>query len=249
MRKDVFITGMGRSGTKFLGNMLKLDTEIASFHEDIGNREYWLLSWYLNEEYAIPFLNKEKTRIDSTIEKKIYVDVNSYLQNSVEVLPKVFSNCEIFHLVRDPRKVVPSIFTRRDDDKIHKIPKNESEIESWLQMNKLQQVCYNWVQTTNSLLESSATLLKFEDLTKDYTYLKTKVLDPIGANISLEQYDSFRKIKINRTRGFVYRYLYAKYKGKAFVKDHMKFEDFNSEQRKMFFDICGPTMDKLNYSK
>ena len=40
----------------------------------------------------------------------------------------MFSNSEIFHLVRDPRKVIPSIFTRRDDKRIHKIPKKENDI-------------------------------------------------------------------------------------------------------------------------
>lgn len=247
--KYVFITGMGRSGTKFLSSLLKLDSKIKVFHEDIGDREYWLLSWYLNEEYAIPFLKKEKIRLDTAVDKKIYVDVNSYLQNSVEVLPKVFSNCELFHLVRDPRKVVPSIYTRRDDNRIHKIPKEAREITNWLDMNKLQQVCNNWVQTTNSLIDSGTRLIRFEDMTTDFNYLKENVLDPIGANISIEKYEDFRKIKINRTRGFGYRYLYAKYKGKSFTKNHVKFEDFNSEQKEMFFDICGPTMDKLRYSK
>ena len=247
--KYVFITGMGRSGTKFLCSLLKLDTKIKVFHEEIGNREYWLLSWYLGESYQNIFLNNAKENFEQLKETSIVVDVNSYLQNSAVTLEKVFINNEIFHLVRDPRKVIPSVFTRRDDYRVHKIPKNSEDISMWLQMNKLQQVCYNWVQTTNSLMETNAKLIKFEDITSNYNYLKENVLNPIGANISYEQFENFRKIKINRTRGWFYRYLYAMYKRKTFVNEFANFEDFSDEQKEIFFDICGPTMIKLGYNR
>tara|TARA_R110002111_G_scaffold261897_1_gene336134 strand:+ start:1105 stop:1851 length:747 start_codon:yes stop_codon:yes gene_type:complete len=247
--KYVFITGMGRSGTKFLSGLLSLDTGINVFHEEIGNREYWLLSWYLGESYQLPFLNLAKKKLEQSKVPSTIVDVNSYLQNSVESLEKVFLNSEVLHLVRDPRKVIPSIYTRRDDNRVHKIPKDSDEISNWLQMNKLQQVCYNWVHTTNSLIDSGTKLIKFEDVTSDYNYLKNHVLEIVGANISQEQFENFRKIKVNRTKSWLYRYLYAKYKSKTFVNENANFVDFSDEEKKMFMDICGPTMLKLNYTK
>ena len=83
----------------------------------------------------------------------------------------------------------------------------------------------------------------------NYNYLKENVLNPIGANISYEQFENFRKIKINRTRGWFYRYLYAMYKRKTFVNEFANFEDFSDEQKEIFFDICGPTMIKLGYNR
>ena len=238
---------MGRSGTKFLSSLLKLDENIKVFHEEIGNREYWLLSWYLGRPYQMPYLTPIKENFDNIYKNLTVVDVNSYLQNNTDTLLEVFPNSEIFHLVRDPRKVVPSIFTRRDDNRIHKIPKDNNGVSEWINMTKLQQVCYNWVQTTNNLLEANYKLIKFEEITTDYDYLMENVLKPIGANITYQQFKDFRKKKVNRTKGILYRYFYAKYKGKTFVNEKASFEDFSDREKEMFFEICETTMKKLNY--
>ena len=76
-------------------------------------------------------------------------------------------------------------------------------------MSKLEQVCVNWVQTTEDLLNSEAELLRFEDLISDYNYLSDRVLIPLNLNISEKQYNTFKSKKINKTRGMLYRYLYA----------------------------------------
>ncbi|MFT7049607.1 MAG: hypothetical protein ACJAZK_000194 [Psychroserpens sp.] len=242
-----FVTGMGRSGTKFLGSFLAIDTNAYSTHEYIGNREYWLVSWYLGSEYSKVILKKAKTKIESEISQDIFVDVNGYLADSTESLKEVFENSKVFHLVRNPKMVVPSLMIRRDDKGIHKIPKTQREIELWTKMSKLEQVCFNWVQTTEDLLKSDAELLLFESLIKDYNYLSEKVLSPLNLNISQEQYDDFRSNKINKTRGWLYRYLYAKYKGKGQISKTITFDDFDKKQREQFYSICGATMGKLGY--
>ena len=245
--KYAFITGMGRSGTKFLGSFLGIDTNVYSTHEYIGNREYWLVSWYLGSKYSKVILKKTKTKIESEINKAVFIDVNGYLSDSTDSLREVFGNPKIFHLVRNPKKVVPSLMIRRDDKGIHKIPKTEKEIEAWTSMNKLEQVCINWVQTTEDLLKSEAELILFENLISDYNYLSEKILNPLGINISEKQYNDFKSKKINKTRGWLYRYLYAKYKGKQQISKTITFDDFDEEQRRQFYNICGPTMEKLGY--
>ena len=245
--KYAFITGMGRSGTKFLGSFFGIDTNVYSTHEYIGNREYWLVSWYLGSKYSKVILKNAKAKIDSEINKTVFIDVNGYLADSTESLKEVFENPLIFHLVRNPKKVVPSLMIRRDDRGIHKIPKNEQEIEAWSSMSKLEQVCVNWVQTTEDLLKSDAELLQFENLIKDYNYLSEKVLIPLNLNINEEQYNNFKSKKVNKTRGSLYRYLYAKYKGKRQISKTITFEDFDENQREQFYAICGPTMEKLGY--
>ena len=74
--KYAFITGMGRSGTKFLSGLLALDKDVYSVHEFIGNREYWLVSWYLGDVYSSVILQNEKKRIDTKVEKNCFIDVN-----------------------------------------------------------------------------------------------------------------------------------------------------------------------------
>lgn len=245
--KYVFVTGMGRSGTKFLGSLLKLDTDIVSTHEYIGNREFWLLSHYLGGKYSKPYLEREKDRINTNFNCKSFVDVNSYLQNSTDSLKTVFNDCLIYHLVRDPRKVVPSIYIRRDEKNVHKTPLDENEIERWLDMDKLERVCYNWADSTEKLLQSNVRLIQFEKLISDYNYLRDNILIPMDAKISALDYESFKKKKINKTRGPIYRFLYAKYKNKNFTKKQLKFSDFSAKESEVFYDICGPTMKKLGY--
>lgn len=244
-----FVTGMGRSGTKFLGSLLALDTKVFSAHEYIGNREYWLVSWYLGSDYSKVILEKAKHKIDSEVKAQSFIDVNSYLSDSTESLNTVFDDSTVFHLVRNPKKVVPSLMIRRDDRGIHKIPKTQEEIKAWTNMCKLEQVCVNWVQTTEDLLKSDANLLLFESLIKDYNYLSEKVLTPLNLNISETQYNSHKSKKVNKTRGWLYRFLYAKYKGKQQISKTITFEDFDEKQRKQFYAICGPTMDKLGYKQ
>ena len=57
-----FVTGMGRSGTKFLSSLLSIDNNAISNHEYIGNREYWLLSWYLGNIYQNVILKNAKKK-------------------------------------------------------------------------------------------------------------------------------------------------------------------------------------------
>src|SRR5690554_3120095 len=98
--KYLFFIGMGRAGTKFLSSLLSIDQNITVCHEFIGNREYWLLSWYLGEDYSTHYLEKSKLEISKTANKKQFIDVNSYLANSVNSLDVVFDKPNIFHLVR-----------------------------------------------------------------------------------------------------------------------------------------------------
>lgn len=245
--KYAFVTGMGRSGTKFLASFLGIDPKVYSIHEYIGNREYKMLSWYLGDEYSKVLLKKAKTKIDSKTNKDVFIDVNAYLSDSTASLKEIFEDSKIFHLVRNPKKVVPSLMIRRDNIKIHKIPKTQNEIEAWVNMTKLEQVCVNWVQTTEDLLKSDTELLLFESLISDYGYLSEKVLSPLNLNISNDQYNNFKKRKINKTRGSLYRYLYAKYKGKGRINKSITFEDFDKKQHELFYKICGPTMQKLGY--
>ncbi len=245
--KYVFVTGMGRSGTKFLSSLLSLDENIISKHEYIGNREYWLLSWYLGGFYSKSILESNKREIEKKFNTNMFIDVNGYLSDSTEMLNEVFTNSKIFHLVRNPKSVVPSIMIRRDDNRIHKIPKDKTGVDSWQKMSKLEQVCLNWVQTTEDLLKSNTDLLIFEKLVSDYSYFREKILNPLKIRISRNQYESFVSKKINRTRSWLYRFLYAKYKGKPMINKKITFRDLSTKENQMFLSICHDTMVKLGY--
>jgi hypothetical protein len=248
--KYVFITGMGRSGTKFLASVLSRSKQSIAFHEKIGNREFWLLSWYLDKEsYTIPFLQKEKLKIESNTGAKLFIDVNSGLQNSVAAIREVFPTARIFHLVRDPRKVVPSIFNRRSEKRVHLIPKTREGFEKWMEYDKLEQVCWNWNDNTQRLLQEHCDLVIFEKLIQDFDYFRSQLTDRIGiSDISESTWNEVKNAKVNSTRPKWYRFLYSHLKKKDFVSEHLpEFESWDEPQKKILYDICGETMKQLGY--
>ena len=247
--KYCFITGMGRSGTTFMGNLLRHVESIDSRHEYIGNREYWLLSWYLpGEIYAIPYLERCKKSIDSSFSSSYFIDVNGYLQNSVPQLRQVFNPEMVFHLVRDPRTVIPSLYIRRSDNNIHLIPKEREEVEKWLDGDKFQQICWNWASTTMTLASQNTELLQFEKLINNFDYLEKKLLSPLNITLSRATWTDLQSTKINRTRNRWFRFVYAKLKGKEFVKDKLpKYDQWSAEQKTLFNDICGSAMEMVGY--
>ncbi len=246
----VFFTGMGRSGTKFLTTLLGQIPNVHSVHEYIGNREFWLLSWYLHgTEFTIPFLERAKNKIETDYKQGTFIDVNGYLQNCAPELKAVFKPDKIFHVVRNPKAVVRSYYTRRNDADIHLLPKDRIQIEGWLDNDKFYQVCWNWANTTNQLLDQDTELVIFEKITTDYSYFKERILDPLNLDLSVEAWSAGVSTKVNKTRSTAYRWLYAKLKGKPFVEDPLpEYDNWPEFYKKQFAEICGPAMKRCGYS-
>ena len=182
----IFITGMGRSGTVLMSKLLQgIDNTVVK-HEHIGNREYWLLSWYLSpDNYSKQYLENERNKIEKSYKQEgFFIDVNGYLQNSATEIYNIFPNSKIFHLVRDGRDVVRSLYSRRNEKDTHLIPKDKESIKKWLTYNKFEKICWNWNNTTQKLISLQIPILRLEDVISDYTYLKKNFIETTGLEIS-----------------------------------------------------------------
>lgn len=247
--KYFFVTGMGRSGTKFLAALLQEINGVHSEHEFIGNREFWTLSHYLpHDVYAIPYLEKTKNEIENSFHEPVFIDINSMLHHCVPALEEVFKPAVIFHLVRDPRSVIRSLYSRRSDKNIHIVPKTKPGIEKWLKSDKFYQVCWNWNDATQKLLSENTTLIRFEDLLSDYDYFNRNILQPSGMSLPIEQWSKTVSHKVNETKPKVYRFVYARLRGKDFVEDELPaFEEWPDSLKKTMYDTCGETMKACGY--
>jgi hypothetical protein len=248
MKKYIFITGLGRSGTSFLTRLLSGHPNVYAGHEYIGNREFWLLSWYLGSAYSKEYLQRAKVSIELNFNESTFIDVNGRLQNCVPELKHIFQTESVLHLVRDPRKVVRSLYMRRNDSNVHLVPKNQTELSRWMDEDKFYQVCWNWARTTEQLLDLGIPLLNFEKLIGDYKYCKVNLMDVAGIQIDEETWKARSAEKVNKTLPKWYRYLYSRAKGKTFVQDVLPdFEAWTPHQKNVFFDVCGPAMERAGY--
>jgi hypothetical protein len=244
-----FITGMGRSGTKFVASLLNECAGLHAAHESIGHREFWLLSWYLpGAVYARPFLRQAREALEARAAAPLYVDVNGMLQHCVPELRDAFGEAPVFHLVRDPRKVVRSIYIRRNDADTHIVPKEGGALARWLREDKLYQVCWNWADVTGRLLAQDTRLVRFEDVVSDYGLLRRQLLEPLGAELPESRWRRAVQRRVNATRPPWIRRAYSFLRGKPYVNDYLPpFEAWTPQQQQVLLSVCGEAMRRCGY--
>lgn len=248
--KYIFITGMGRSGTTFLASLLKEVKNAHVGHEMIGQREFWLLSWYLSEtSYTEAYLQRTKAKIESSVDKDYYIDVSPYLQYVTDDLRKTFQSEAVLHLVRHPKEVIRSLYTRRNEKEVHLLPKDKNDIQRWLDADRFEQICWNWKHAVGNLLSKNLPVIRFEDIISNYDYFNEKLLKPFGLTLSEENWSNAKNKKVNKTRGMIYRFLYSKIKGKAFQPDELpEYDSWPESYKIVFMEHCGPAMKQLGYA-
>ena len=112
MKKAFLITGIGRSGTKFLSNMLNKSTDYKVIHEIEGD------SRYVEKPIADKALIKRFSR-------KLYGEVNSYMRFVSQDLNKKI-NLNTLYILRSPTEIALSCSFRRNKNKRQKYLNNIS---------------------------------------------------------------------------------------------------------------------------
>lgn len=110
----VFITGVGRSGTHFLAELLNQSQNLNALHlDDVGNSagDSFLMytKWNkLNMDFQ-PFFSSRDYLVGKALEEnKIFVESNPYLAFSLADLSQYYPKAKFIIVVREPRKVVLS---------------------------------------------------------------------------------------------------------------------------------------------
>jgi len=109
-----FITGMGRSGSFFLADLLN-SPGVAVYHETHTDYKA-LVDAYWNPANAIEYIDGMRSRVIASrilaAKCEVYGEVNGLLRFHVNALRR-FENATILHLVRDGRLVVRSGMNRK----------------------------------------------------------------------------------------------------------------------------------------
>lgn len=235
-----FITGMGRSGTTFLVNLLNNVQGTSVYHEVYPDFDALIDAYYDPDEAYNYFNYRRKKIIAARINKincQIYGEVNSLLRYHVDVLSK-FNNVRLFHLVRDGRSVVQSIMNRTaftsDDEKITgkiKPKKNDPYYKVWPEMSRFEKVCWYWADTCSFLLQKSLPTVRFDDIIQSYEQFESQLLNPLQINFSYDLWQTERHKPKNVNQKYTFP----------------GWEDWNNWHKDRFLKICGVVMSKLNY--
>ncbi len=246
----IFVTGMGRSGTTWFTNLLHGIPGVKAHHEYIDDKWLTVVSRYVcHDNYTIPFLERSKAAIESSHPADAtFIDVNNYLRYSVPALRKVFEGCAVFHLVRDPRTAIPSLYLRRGESAAFSLPITAEDGRWLLDADKFERTCWTWVDTTKRLIEDGTELLLFERLLSDYDYLETRFLGPMGLKLSKDEWQAKKEVRVNRTRSKLIRYLHAKLNHKNYVADQLPpYSKWPDARKQAFERICGEIRRQVGY--
>jgi len=208
-----FILAIGRSGTKFLADLLANAEGAYVVHEPV--KEDF-------QAYQDAFHNNEKARdyIERFRKKEIYLrargkqidtygEVNSILRRHYNALNETFPKASFIHLIRDGREVVRSMISRKtmtsEDPNTRLIhpKKGDSWRKQWPEMNRFERLCWYWQVENHYLRNSIGYTVQFEKLISSYNYFKEKLLDVLRLSIKEDVW----RLAINTPKNATKRYI------------------------------------------
>jgi hypothetical protein len=256
-----FVLGQGRSGTAFLASLLDTDPRARVHHEP----------WPLDRQIlGLSRTGRFSTVVDSLLEERftaqfsergavpVYGEVNSYLRYNADWLRDRLS-ATLLHVVRDGRDFVRSAWIREAQRPAHAqlpiVPDDDDPFASrWGSMSRFERICWIWRHTNEMLAESVPVWMRLEDLLSSYETFRSKLLDPIGLDVS----ESRWRAEVGRPRNTSRRYVWRKamrrfVRPEAFRQDTREplppWPQWDAQQRDQFWAICGQTMQRFGYER
>jgi hypothetical protein len=260
--KYFFVTGFGRSGSKFLATLLNLAPEAKVEHEPFADDYRYLpIAYYGGARKALgTYLRSRRQLIESGLSKdvQLYGETNSLLRYFIDDLPVVFDNPEVFLLIRNGRDVVRSCFVRSvytpKSLHAHVLPKDDDPwADEWSRFSRFEQLCWLWQATNNHVGDRIERVLRFEDILSDFDYLSSNLLHPLGLSLSRESYRSAVENPVNTTEQYVggerRRWFGLKKHTPMPVKERpVGLPPWDDQMERRFCEICGDTMQRFGYS-
>lgn len=199
-----FVFSSPRSGTVFLTDLFLHIAQYAQIEHEANIVDYPAFARAIQSpadahSYIANFRAKDMFRRGYANKKPIYGEINPFLALHCAAIATVLPNAKQFHLVKDARSVVRSMFSRTKlgakDPMAKPIfpPINDPYSQKWQQMNRFERLCWQW-QFENKFMRQhipAQNRLYFELLSKDYDYFKTHLLDPLGLQISSDVWQNY----------------------------------------------------------
>lgn len=239
--KTVLVTGMGRSGSTFLANLVNRSSNATGRHEYFADKFFQGLSYYSPDHphLAAQLIARAKDMEQSGTD--LLVDADPFLRYGLRSIREVWPEAPVYHLVRDGRKVVASMYQRTSytprEKKQPILPLNTAEYEQWRTFSRFEKLCWYWADTLRTMLEAKLPILRLEEITTDFSILERDFLHPCGIDLPKQEWDNLRSHRANTNR-FHPKYLF---RGKPPV---LAWDD---EKESQFQTLCGERMKQAGY--
>lgn len=237
-----FVLASPRSGTVFLTDLLLSQKNMAQVEHEANITDYLAYAEAIqSSEAALAYIQNFR-RQDMFWRsrgngKRLYGEVNPFLSLHAKALQQCFSQAQLFHLVKDGRTIVRSMFSRSKlgakDPMAKPIfpPLHDAYHDRWDKMGRFEKICWQWQFENRYLREQIENRLYFEQLSSDYTYFKTHFLEKMGFEVSETEWKNY--INSPKNESPIYR-----------MPHHSA---WSSEEKAIFERICGDEMRALGY--
>jgi len=208
--RNAYVTGCGRSGSKWLTSVLNVHPDCIARHEplwryDYANAHLVRTSYRFRQSYLVQrrvmiYMLWQDRGIAERRRTKAWVEVNPILWQVAKFLPKLGGNPILIHLVRDPLATVRSLLHRnlyrKDDDGV--VRYKEPEDAPWSEnATRLEKVCWLYQHMTDEVEEHAACTVRLEDLTTSWEHWE-QLCALLGITPRKKLWEKHRGIRINR---------------------------------------------------
>jgi hypothetical protein len=196
---------------------------------------------------------KVNKQLNSDKNCRFYGEVNSLLRYNTKWLEDNL-DAKIVHIIRNPKKVIPSIYARTVYKKINRdleiIPFNSDKFsKKWHKMSRFEKICWYWTHTNNHLSENLDVFFRFEDLISDYNkfvdllnYLELPIIkESLWRKEVQKPKNTSKKSIVKKSISLALQFKNPK------IKLLGKYEEWDYNMKKEFKIICYNTMKKFDY--
>lgn len=180
----VFVVAVGRSGTKWLANI------VGGVHEPPELNSEDDFNYFHSVIMRTNPIWRERVKYIRNMKGKKYIEVNGYLRRFVPQLREWFPGCRVIQLVRNPIDVIRSIMSRNHGMMV--------KVSRKIKVDPFTVTCMLWAEDNKHMRMNCDETFRLEDLTNNYTrYCDLKSL--IGLSQDSSVWEAQRKNKINKS--------------------------------------------------
>lgn len=253
----VFIMSAGRSGSKFIVELLNLSPVVNAFHEPRPTLQYFSHFAYHHQDQVETLAKmidaaRMELILEMYIQNKIFVESNQCLTFFAPSIAALFENAKFVHLVRHPGDFVSSAVRKgwHLNDSIWESGRvRMADEKCWQTMNQVQKLAWLWAITNNyvedfkkKLGEERVRTVRLEDLVQSRECVGS-LFSFVGAReINWARVEKIQGTRINELEIFPEEPPNMKKKA-----DYPGYQEWTEEMKRNLFEFCGESPKRYGY--